>query len=274
MAFGHFTLIFASLTTQCNAFPSAHTFPRYVIRRASRVSGAHSLQAGQFALLSKSVHFETPFSSAWAAAIRTCSFFVNPHLASKPLVFYRTFQTPRISNPIPGTARALPREVEIVENVNPTQLLGYHGCTAVVRTAVLLCCRCGLVGTYCSTAVVMLWCVGRWVGGGWWVLGGWRLARDPRNGGGRKTTNLFAFLTVLYLPMAAVLKTPEPTKCFLRTGIPPYILLHCCTAVVAWSVGGGGARGWVERVVYSLWVCFRGMALLFCFFIRTTLISI
>ena len=29
-----------SLTTQCNAFPSAHTFPRHEIRRASRVTGA------------------------------------------------------------------------------------------------------------------------------------------------------------------------------------------------------------------------------------------
>ena len=62
--------------------------------------------------------------------------------------------------------------------------------------------------------------------------------------GGRKTTNLPAFVTVL-----RVLKTPEPTKVSARTGIPPYTLLYLCTAVVAWSVGGGGAPGLVERVV-------------------------
>ena len=36
-----------SLTTQCNAFPSAYIFPRQEIRRASRVSGAQN----QFSLL-------------------------------------------------------------------------------------------------------------------------------------------------------------------------------------------------------------------------------
>ena len=60
------------------------------------------------------------------------------------------------------TARALPRKVENRKKVqiNSALLLAYHRCIAVVRTAVLLCCRCGLVGTYCSTAVVLLW---------WWV---------------------------------------------------------------------------------------------------------
>ena len=36
----------------------------------------------------------------------------------------------------------------------------------------------------CCTAVVVGWSVGGWVGGEWRVLGGWRLARDPRDGGG------------------------------------------------------------------------------------------
>ena len=77
-----------------------------------------------------------------------------------------------------------------------------------------------------------------------------------------------------------VLKIREPTKCSSRTGIPPYILLQCCTAVVAWSVGwwvgGGGARGLVERVVWfeGVFSCLWEMAMLFCSFLRITLISI
>ena len=35
------------------------------------------------------------------------------------------------------------------------------------------------------------------------------------------------------------------------TGLLPYVLLHCCTAVVGWSVGGGWVmdRWWVHWVV-------------------------
>ena len=36
---------------------------------------------------------------------------------------------------------------ELEESANPTQILAYHRCTAVVRPAVLLCCRCGLPGS-------------------------------------------------------------------------------------------------------------------------------
>ena len=101
------------------------------------------------------------------------------------------------------------------------------------------CCAAvvGLFGTYCSTAVVLLWWrVGRRVGGGC-LVGGGSLAIHEMTGG-RETTNLPALLTVL-----RVLKTPEATKCSSRSGIPPYIFLHCCTAVVAWSVGGGWVVG-------------------------------
>ena len=73
--------------------------------------------------------------------------------------------------------------------------------------------------------------------GGGCLVGGGSLAIHEMAGGG-KTTNLPAFLTVM-----RVLKTPESTKCSPRTGIPPYMLLHCCTAVVAWSVGGGWVVG-------------------------------
>ena len=71
---------------------------------------------------------------------------------------------------LPGTARALPRKAENRKEVEiPTQFLAYPRCCgAYCCTAV--CCRCGLVGTHCCTAVVLLWWVGRWVGGGWWVV--------------------------------------------------------------------------------------------------------
>ena len=69
------------------------------------------------------------------------------------------------------------------------------------------------------------------MGGGWWVLGGCLVGGGSlaihEVAGDRKTTNFPAFLTVL-----RVLKTPEPPKCFSRTGIPPYILLHCCGGLV------------------------------------------
>ena len=55
--------------------------------------------------------------------------------------------------------------------------------TAVVRSAALLYCRCGLVDTY--------W-VGRWVGGG--CVGGWRLAPSPRWRRISKKTKLPLFL--------------------------------------------------------------------------------
>ena len=110
--------------------------------------------------------------------------------------------------------------------------------------------RCGA----CCCAAVVDWSVRTaplplttvmvgWSVGGGCLVGGGSLAIHEMTGG-RKTTNLPAFFTVL-----RVLKTPEPTKYSSRSGIPRYILLHCCTAVVAWSVGGGGACGWVERVV-------------------------
>ena len=60
----------------------------------------------------------------------------------------------------------------------------------------------------------------------------------PLSCGRREKTSLLAFLTVL-----PVLKIPEATKFSSRTGISPYILLHCCTAVVSWSVGSGGVVG-------------------------------
>ena len=100
------------------------------------------------------------------------------------------------------------------------------------------------------TAPLLLYCCGGlvngWVVDGGCLLGGCSLAIHEM-AEGRKKTNLPAFLTVL-----RVLKTPELTKCSSRTGVPPYILLHCSTAVVASPVGGGGARGWAERVVQSL----------------------
>ena len=142
-----------------------------------------------------------------------------------------------------GRLALSPGRWRIVRKCKSHPAPGVPQCTAVVA-AVLLCCRCGLVGTYCSTAVVLLWWwVGRWVDGvGGCVVGGGSLAIHEM-AGGRKTTNLPAFLTVL-----RVLKSPESIKCSSRNGVPPYILLHCCTAVVAWSVGGGGARGWVQHV--------------------------
>ena len=149
----------------------------------------------------------------------------------------------------PGTARALPRKVENRKKVQippsswrttgapPWCALPYC-CAAVVDWSVrsaplLLYCCGGLVGGL----------VGGWVVGGGCLVGGGSLAIHEM-AGGRKATNLPAFLTVL-----RILKTPEPTNCASRTGIPPYILLHCCTAVVAWSEGGGWVMGgtWVGR---------------------------
>ena len=142
------------------------------------------------------------------------------------------------------TARAPPRKVENRKKVqiNPTQLLAHHRCTAVVRTAELLCCRCGLVGAYCSTAVVLLWWwVCRWVGGGWWVLGRWRLALSP----GR-------WRIVRTCKCHTAPGVPQVYRCraYCRTAVLPlwigwYVLLHCCctAVVVAWSVGGGWMVG-------------------------------
>ena len=141
--------------------------------------------------------------------------------------------------PLPGTARALPRKVE---NRQKTQIPpSSWRTTGVPLWRVLPYCCAAIVDWSVRTALLLL--VGGWMVGGGCLVGGGSLAIHEM-AGGRKTTNLPAFPTVL-----RVLKTPEPTKRSSRTGIPPYILLHCCTAVEAWSVGGGGARGWVERVV-------------------------
>ena len=46
----------------------------------------------------------------------------------------------------------------------------------------------------------------------------------------------------------------------LGTGLQPYVLLHCCTAVLGWSVGDGwvvGALGgawWVGGSYFRTWV--------------------
>ena len=72
--------------------------------------------------------------------------------------------------PLPGTAGALPRKVG---NRKKVQIPPSSWRTTGVPLGCVLYCRCGLVGTYCSTGVVLLWWwVGRWVGGEWWVLGG------------------------------------------------------------------------------------------------------
>ena len=85
-----------------------------------------------------------------------------------------------------------------------------HRCTAVVRTAIQLCSRCGLAGTYCSNAVVLLWWwVGSWVGGGCLV------------GDGSLTT-----WCVLPYSCAPVVDWPVRTA---------PMLLYCC--------GGGLVRG-------------------------------
>ena len=96
----------------------------------------------------------------------------------------RRFPTQRagsVKKALPGTARALPRKAENRKEVEiPTQFLAYprccgaYCCTAVCCRCGLVgtygctavCCRCGLVSTHCCTAVVLLWWVGRWVGGG------------------------------------------------------------------------------------------------------------
>ena len=70
----------------------------------------------------------------------------------------------------PGTAGALPWKVE---NRKEVQIPPSSWRTTGVPLWSVLCCRCGLVGTYCSITVTLLWWwVRRWVGGGWWVLGG------------------------------------------------------------------------------------------------------
>ena len=56
--------------------------------------------------------------------------------------------------PLPGTARALPRKVE---NRKKVQIPPSSWRTTGVPLWCVLCCRCGLVGTYCSSAVVLLW---------------------------------------------------------------------------------------------------------------------
>ena len=108
-------------------------------------------------------------------------------------------------------------------------------------------------GTYCRTAVLPLW-IGRyvllhcyctavvvgWSVGGSWVVGAWCVAARSRSTRWRGVVN------------------NEPLRVSYRaagsqdSGTNQILLayrLHCCTVVVAWSVGGGGARGWVERVV-------------------------
>ena len=93
--------------------------------------------------------------------------------------------------PLPGTARALPRKVENRKKVQ-TPPSSWRA-AGVSLWCVLLYCRCGLVGTCCFTAVVLLWwSVGRWVGGGCLVGGGSLAIHEMA--GSRKTTNLPRFL--------------------------------------------------------------------------------
>ena len=110
--------------------------------------------------------------------------------------------------------------------------------------------RCG---AYCCTAVVdwsaraaprLLYCCGgRLVGG--WVVGAWWVAARSRStrwrGVVKRQTSRVSY--------RAAGSQDSETKCSSRTGVPSDILLHCRTAVVAWSAGGRGARGWIERVV-------------------------
>ena len=92
-------------------------------------------------------------------------------------------------------SRSPPEVGESSESANPhpTQLY----CYCCIAGCVVL--RWGLVGTYCCTAVVVLWWVGRWVGGGLWVLGGGGSLvpqdRSPRWRGFVKQNNLPTFLT-------------------------------------------------------------------------------
>ena len=108
-----------------------------------------------------------------------------------------------------------------------------RSCTCVAcccTGAALLCCRCGLVGTYCCTAVVLLWSVGRWVGGGWWVLGGWRLARSlPEMSGGRKNNEP---------------PRNEMLLAYRYTAVHTAALLYCCSGLIGGWCMGGGCTGW------------------------------
>ena len=140
--------------------------------------------------------------------------------------------------PLLATRRSLPGKAEKVE-IPPSSWR--TRCTAVMRTAELLCCRCGLVGTHCSTAVALLWWIGRWVGGAWCgcLVGGGSLAIHEV-AGGRTTTNLHAFLTGL-----RILNIPEPTKTvYCRTYCCTAVLLYrCCGLVSGWLLDGG-CSGW------------------------------
>ena len=50
-------------------------------------------------------------------------------------------------------------------------------------------------------------------------------------------------------------------------GVHTDALLYCCSGLVGgWWLGGRGARGWVERVVYSSWVYFPACGRWPCYF--------
>ena len=127
---------------------------------------------------------------------------------------------------LPWTARSLPGKAGSRKKMeSPTQFLAYQ----VLWCVLLHCGLCAAVVDWSARTAALLYCCG-----GWWVLGGWRLARSPKWRGVVKVNELPPISYYL------VLKTREPTnKCSLRTGILPYVLRQCCTAVMGWSVGSG-----------------------------------
>ena len=100
-----------------------------------------------------------------------------------------------------------------------------HRCTAVVRTAIQLCSRCGLAGTYCSNAVVLLWWwVGSWVGGGCLVGDGSLTIHEMA--GGRKTTNLTRVSYLTTNESSILRNQPNAPR------VPVYRRTYCCTTVL------------------------------------------
>ena len=129
-----------------------------------------------------------------------------------------------------GRLALSPGRRRTVREWNPTQLLAYHRCTAEVRTAVLRCCRCGLVCTYLSAAVVLLWWVGRW------VLGGGGSVRDV--GAGPILATALLLRAVLPYALAAL--------CCMHCCVaaPVFYGTYCCTAVLPERVGRWVVGGW------------------------------
>ena len=108
--------------------------------------------------------------------------------------------------------------------LHPIQFYCYC-CTAGCGLCAV-CCRWRLVGSYCFTAVIVLWWGGRWVGVGRWVLdGGASLAAQggsPRWLGFVKKTNFPPFLITSY----RLENQPNAPR------VPVYCRTGCCTAVL------------------------------------------